>query len=239
MQRAMGPHQQQYSYPARPAATAPALQLKAYIEACQAADELRDAQFPHGGPVPNHHPLNSELKTILLDALSASRLGAYKNLYQQYCNRSHIGKTFTDLYNDIYDLVKYDSDGVKSSNAGIEDIDGSRSTRTSRRSSYSHSSRRQGSAASVRQAQQLAANTSANSSINYQSSNAGGGSPSNVPRELCKNCKSTSHGTQWCRSTKCFQKNCGKIFASADERKIHFIQEHCCRSQRHHRSSPH
>ena len=33
-------------YPARPAAIAPTTQLQAYIEACQAADELRDAQFP-------------------------------------------------------------------------------------------------------------------------------------------------------------------------------------------------
>jgi hypothetical protein len=102
-------------YPARPPATAPAAQLQAYIEACQTADELRDAQFPHGGPALNHRPLNSELKTILLDALSTSRLGAYKNLYQQYCNRSYNGKTYTDLYIDIHDLVKYDSDGVKSS----------------------------------------------------------------------------------------------------------------------------
>ena len=84
-----------------------------------------------------------ELKTILLDALSTSRLGAYKNLYQQYCNRSHNGKTYTDLYNDIHDLVKYDSDGVKSStrdsDAEVEDSDGSRSTRASSRSSNSHS----------------------------------------------------------------------------------------------------
>jgi hypothetical protein len=77
-------------YPARPAATAPTAQLQAYIEACQAADELRDAQFPHGGPALNHRPLDSKLKTILLDALSTSRLGANKNLYQQYCNRSHL-----------------------------------------------------------------------------------------------------------------------------------------------------
>ena len=69
-------------YPARIAATAPTAQLQAYIEACQAADELRDAQFPHGGTALNHRqPLDSELKTILLGALSTSRLGAYKNLY--------------------------------------------------------------------------------------------------------------------------------------------------------------
>ena len=80
-------------YPARPPSTSPPAQLQAYIEACQAADELRDAQFPHGGPALNHRPLDSELKTILLDALSTSRLGAYKNLYRQYCNRSHNGKT--------------------------------------------------------------------------------------------------------------------------------------------------
>ena len=61
-------------YPARPAATAQTAQLQAYIEACQAAEELRDAQFPHGGPALNHRPLDSELKTILLDALSTSRL---------------------------------------------------------------------------------------------------------------------------------------------------------------------
>ena len=30
-------------YPARPASTEPAAQLQAYIEACQAADELSDA----------------------------------------------------------------------------------------------------------------------------------------------------------------------------------------------------
>jgi hypothetical protein len=169
-------------YPARPAATEPAAQLQAYIEACHAADELRDAQFLHGGPVLNHRPLDSKLKTILLDALSTSRLGEYKNLYKQYCNRSNIGKTFTDLYNHIHDLVKYDSDGVKSStrdsDTEIEDSDGSRSTRASSRSSDSHSSRKQAQiqqAASVRQAQQLAANTSASSNINYQqSSNTGG-----------------------------------------------------------------
>ena len=74
-------------YPARPAATAPSAH-QAYIEACQAADELRNAQFPHGGPALNHRPLDSELKTILLDALSTSRLGAYKKLYQQYCNQA-------------------------------------------------------------------------------------------------------------------------------------------------------
>ena len=92
-------------YPAKPPATAPTAQLQAYIEACQTADELRDAQFPHGGPALNHRPLDSGLKAILLDALSTSQLGAYKNLYQQYCNRSHNGKTYTDLYNDIHDLV--------------------------------------------------------------------------------------------------------------------------------------
>ena len=111
----------------------------------------------------------------------------------------------------------------------IEDSDGSRSTRASSRSSNSHSSRRQAQiqhAASVRQAQQLASNTSANSNINYQSSNTGGASPSNANREPCKNCKSTSHGTKWCPSPKCYEKNCGKTFASADERKAHFIQEH-------------
>ena len=133
--------------PARPPSSSSPAQLQAYIEACQAADELRDAQFPHGGPALNHRPLDSELKTILLDALSTSRLGAYKNLYQQYCNRSHNGKTYTDLYNDIHDLVMNDSDGVKSStrdsDAEIEDSDGSRSTRASSRSSNSHSSRRQ------------------------------------------------------------------------------------------------
>ena len=97
--------------------------------------ELCDAQFPHSEPALNHRPLDSELKTILLDALSASRLGAHKNLYQQYCNRSHNGNTgsraiTTVLYNDIQDPVKYDSDGVKSStrdsDADIEDSDGSR-----------------------------------------------------------------------------------------------------------------
>jgi hypothetical protein len=188
-------------YSARP--TAPTAQLQAYIEACQTADKLPDAQFPHGVPALNHRPLDSELRTILLDALSTSRLGAYKNLYQQYCNRSHNGKTYTDLYNDIHDFVKYDSDGVKSStrdsDVEIEDSNGSRSTHASSRSSNSHSSRRQAQiqqAASVRQAQQLASNTSANSNINYLSSNTGGGSPSNGTREPCKNCKSTSHGTK-------------------------------------------
>ncbi len=221
-------------YPAsRQPSTSPPAQLQAYIEACQAADELRDAQFSNGGPALNHRPLDSELKTILLDTLSASRLGAYKNMYQQYCNRSHNGKTYTDLYNDIHDLVMYDSDGVKSStrdsDVEIEDSNGSRSTRASSRSSNSHSSRRQAQiqhAASVRQAQQLASNTSANSNINYQSSNTGCGSPSNGTREPCKNCKSTSHWTKWCPSPKCYEKNCGTTFASADERKAHFIQEH-------------
>ena len=85
------------AYPPRPLATAPAAQHTAYITACQQADEVRDAQYPHGGPALNHRPTDAELKTILLDALSESRLGAYKTLYQQYCNRSHNGKTYQDL----------------------------------------------------------------------------------------------------------------------------------------------
>ena len=222
------------AYPPRPLATAPAAQHTAYITACQQADEVRDAQYPHGGPALNHRPTDAELKTILLDALSESRLGAYKTLYQQYCNRSHNGKTYQDLYNDIHDLVKYESDGVKSSTRESdheqEDSDASRSTRGSSRSSNSHSSRRNASiaaAAALQRAQQVAANTSANSNILYQS--PGGGSTknsSNTHPEPCKNCKGTNHGTKWCPSTKCFEKNCGKTFATAEERKAHFIREH-------------
>ena len=60
-------------YPARPLATAPAAEHNtAYIVACQLADEIRDAKFPHGGPALNHKPTDAELKTILLDALAAS-----------------------------------------------------------------------------------------------------------------------------------------------------------------------
>jgi len=53
--------------------------------------------------------------------------------------------------------------------------------------------------------------------------------PSNGTREPCKNfknCNSTRHGNKRCPSHKCYEKNCGKTFASADERKAHFIQEH-------------
>jgi hypothetical protein len=105
---------------------------------CQHADKARDAQFPHGGPALNHKPSDAELKTILLDALAASKLCAYQTLYQQYCNRSSTGKTYQDLYNDIHDLVKYDGDAIKSSTvkeSDMEDSDGSRSTKESSRSS--------------------------------------------------------------------------------------------------------
>ena len=222
-------------YPPRPDAAAPAAELQAYIIACQAADDLRAAEFPHGGPALNHRPSDAKLKTILLDALAASRLSAYKTLYQQYCNRSHIAKTFQDLFNDINDLVKYDEDGVRSStrrdsDAEADSSDGSRSRNSSSsKSSNSHSSHRaaQIRAAAVYKEQQLALNTSANSSIHYQSSpNSGSGSPKGIPQGPCKNCKSTSHGTKYCTSTKCFEKNCGKTFNTAEERKTHFIEKH-------------
>jgi hypothetical protein len=84
-------------YPAKPLATAPAAEHTAYIVACQLADEIRDAKFPHGGRALNHKPTDAEPKTILLDALAASTLRAYQMLYQQYCNRSSTGKTYQDL----------------------------------------------------------------------------------------------------------------------------------------------
>jgi hypothetical protein len=212
-------------YPSRLAATEPAAQLQAYIEAWQAADELRDAQFPDGGPALNHRPLDSEGETILLDTLSTSRLRAYKNLYQQYCNRSHTGKTFTDLYHDIHDLVKHDSDGVKSStrdsDAEIEDSGGSRGTRASSKSSNSYSSRRQ---AQIQQAvcQSTATRSQHLDQQQYQLPV--------IQHWLWvaeqRASQSTSHGTKCCSSTKCFEKNCGKTLASADERKIYFIQEY-------------
>jgi hypothetical protein len=208
------------------------------VNACQLADKIRDADYPHGGPALNHRPTDAELKTILLDALASSNLSAYQTLYQQYCNRSNNAKTYLDLYNDIHDLVKFESDGVQSStvigDSEMEDSDASRSTKGSSKSSNSHSSRRlaQIAAAASQNSLQVAANTSANSNILYQQSpgqhqgkspNNSGRSPQVVP---CKNCKSTKHGTKWCTSTKCFEPNCGRTFPTADERKAHFISEH-------------
>ena len=133
-------------YSARPLATAPAAEHTAYIVACQLADEDRNVKFPYGGPALNHRPTDAELKTILLDALAMSTLRAYQTLYQQYCNRRSTGRTYQDIYNDIQDLVRFESDGIKSSTARDSDMDesdGSRSTKKSiRRSSNSHSSRR-------------------------------------------------------------------------------------------------
>jgi len=63
-------------YPPRPAGTAPAAEHTAYVNACQLADEVRDADYSHGGPALNHRPTDAELKTILLDALAASKLRA-------------------------------------------------------------------------------------------------------------------------------------------------------------------
>jgi hypothetical protein len=224
-------------YPARPLATAPVAEHTAYIVACQLADEVRDAKFPHGGPALNHKPTDAELKTILLDALAASTLRAYQTLYQQYCNRSSTSKTYQDLYNDIHDLVKYEGDGIKSSAAresDMDDSDGSRSTKESSRSSNSHSSRRnQQIAAAVNYLaqQQVASNTAANANIRYQEQSPGksGGhllSPGQSTQPPCKKCKSTKHTTKWCTSTKSYEPNCGKSFKDAAERKTLYVREH-------------
>ena len=69
-------------YPAMPLATALAAKHTAYIVSCQLADEIRNVNFPHGGPALNHKPTDAELKTILLDALAASTRRAYQTLYQ-------------------------------------------------------------------------------------------------------------------------------------------------------------
>jgi hypothetical protein len=39
-------------------------------------------------------------------------------------------------------------------------------------------------------------------------------------------CSCCLRESKWSPSPKCYEKNCGKTFASADERKAHFIQEH-------------
>jgi hypothetical protein len=168
-------------YPVRPLATAPVAEHTAYIVACQLADEARNAKFPHGVPALNHRPTDAELKTILLDALAIS----YQTLYQQYCNRNSTGKTYQDLYNDIHDLVRFESDGIKSSTArdsDMDDSDGSRSTKESSKSSNSHSSRGNqqiAAAANYLTQQQVASNTSANAKIRYQEQSPGksGGQP--------------------------------------------------------------
>jgi hypothetical protein len=167
-------------YPVRPLATAPAAEHTAYIVACQLADEARNAKFSHGGPALNHRSSDAELKTILLDALAISTLRAYQTLYQQYCNRSSTGKTYQDLYNDIHDLVRFESDGIKSSTAkdsDMDDSDGSRSIKESSRSSNSHISRRNqqiAAAANYLAQQQVASNTTANANIRYQEQSPGG-----------------------------------------------------------------
>eukprot|EP01035_Chromulina_nebulosa_P035008 gene35008-47039_t len=111
-------------YPARPLPTAPMAQHTAYIAACQAADDMRDAQNPLGGgpALINYRSTDSELKLILLDALALSKLRAYQGLYQQYCNRTYNGRGYQDLLNDIQD---YESDGIQSSlrDSDYEDSD--------------------------------------------------------------------------------------------------------------------
>jgi hypothetical protein len=217
-------------YPARPLATAPAAEHTAYIVACQLADEIRDAKFPHGGPALNHNPTDAELKTILLDALAASTLRAYQILYQQYCNRSSTGKTHQDLFNDINDLVRYDADGIKSSTAKESDMDesgGSRSTKENSRSSAPEgTSRSQLQRTNYITQQQVASNTAANANIRYQEQSPGksGGhssSPGQGTQPPCKN-----YTTKWCTSTKCYEPNCGKSFKDAAERKAHYVREH-------------
>ena len=148
-----------------------------------------------------------------------------------------MAKTYLDVYNDIHDLVKYESDGIKSSTAkesDMEESDASRSSRSSR-SSNAHSSRRNAQIAAAANhiaQQQVAANTVANANLLYQQQQSPGAqarSPTNPgpgPQQPCKNCKSTKHGTKYCTSTKCFEPNCGKTFATADERKSHYVQEH-------------
>jgi hypothetical protein len=193
-------------YPARPSSTAPVAEHTAYIIACQQADEVRDAQFPHGGPALNHKPTDAELKTILLDALAASTLRAYQTLY---CNRSSTGKTYQDLYNDIHDLVKYDGDGIKSStvkDSDMDDSDGSRSTKESSRSSNSHSSRRNqqiAAAANYLAQQQVASNTAANANIRYQEQSPGksGGQSSKVPSRHARTARAPSTPPSGARPT--------------------------------------
>ncbi len=84
------------------------------------------------------------------------------------------------MYNDIHDLVRFESDGIKSSTArdsDMDDSDGSRSSKESSRSSNSHSSRRnqQIAAAAKYLAQQQVAssNTAANANIRYQEQSPG------------------------------------------------------------------
>jgi hypothetical protein len=153
-------------YPARPLVNAQAAEHTAYVTACQAVDELRDAQNPLGGPSINYRPPDSELKLILLDALSVSKLRTYQGLYQQYCNRMYSGKGYLDLYNDIQDLIRNEFDGIKSSlrDSDYDDSDASRSPGRSSHSSNSHSSRRNAQivAAANHSAQQVATNTAVN-----------------------------------------------------------------------------
>ena len=123
-------------------------------------------------------------------------------MYQQYCDRSSTGKTYQDLYNVIHDLVRFESDGIKSSTARDSDMDesdGSRSTKESSRSSNSHSSRKNqqiAAAANHLAQQQVASNTAANANIRYQEQSpckSGGhsSSPGQGTQPSCKNCKST------------------------------------------------
>ena len=83
------------------------------------------------------------------------------------------------MYNDIHDLVRFESDGIKSSTArdsDMDDSDGSRSTKESSRSSNSHSSRRNqqiAAAANYLAQQQVASNTAANANIRYQEQSPG------------------------------------------------------------------
>jgi hypothetical protein len=141
------------------------------------------------------------------------------------------------LYNDIHDLVKFESDGIKSSTArdsDMDDSDDSRSTKESSRSSNLHSSRRNqqiAAAANYLAQQQVASNTAANANIRYQEQSPGksGGhssSPGQGSQPPCKNCKSTKHTTKWCTSSKCYEPNCGKSFKDAAERKAHYVCEH-------------
>ena len=202
------PPLQELELPEEPATSAASNAKKEYTDACIAyvrdmrqLIRERDEKYPSGGPILTHRPSNDELKAILLKALKTCKVPSIRQYYNSLLEIKNKNMPFGLIFDELRNLAlaEQKTTSIGKKRTYHDNNNGSLDDQQSKDEEEKYKA------------------VKAFLAVMDRDKNK-------KEKRPCANCKSTSHGTLKCESTKCG--TCNKTFKTSDERKTHWDREH-------------
>jgi hypothetical protein len=182
------------------------------------------AALAQRGPPKNHRPTEEQLKEYILRALSKSKQSAYRNLSVDALREEHRNWTYQSLRQNILNIARKQAvdDGFRGRSNKRRHEETYQEKRQSYNQERSHrdSPRSEAEICDREEGREISANVQSREDRFGRS----GDTSKATSTTRCNNCNAPSHWAKDCPEKKCGI--CGQMFASANERKAHWMDTH-------------